>query len=326
MPRVRAANALPSPGFRLKGKRFHLIYAQCNLDAFTIYDVLEDLGKPIVRARIANELHENGDPHRHVAIEFESAWDVRNANAHLFFDIEGHHPQIKPKRLNTAWRNAWEYCAKDNRYTDFGAPLEPEDDHESLVDEAQTQHSFTEYLRVVERTRRNPYLAKLIWDAVQRERGNDRTILDPDDPEELIGRISSPILRNAEYDGLGPNGPVSVILQGPSSIGKTTWAKLNAPKPALWVVHPDDLKLFRPFYHASIIIDDQCMQHTPRSNQLQWVDRRNPTSVHLRYVVAHIPAGVHRIFTCNLGQHLLPVAVGCGDDAIDARCHVLYLE
>ncbi|AXH77346.1 MAG: Rep catalytic domain protein [Cressdnaviricota sp.] len=316
--------------FRLRGKRFHLIYARCNLAPLLIYTSLNALGNendnPVTRLRVASEKHQDGSDHRHVTVAFTRAWDRTGLNAERLFDIINYHPQIKPKRTKRQWINAVVYLEKDGNWEDFAQPghgfeAEEDADETTLVDTAKATNNLLEYLRIVERQKRNPYLARWVWDAVAAQRDTDRTILAPDTPEILFGRINDHNLRELEYDGNGRNGPVSMILQGPTSIGKTSWALLNTPKPALWVKHSDDLKYFREGYHISIIVDDLDLKHTPRSNQLNWVDRRNPTTVHIRYRVATIPAGVHRVFTCN--RDYVPVDID--DPAILARVNYIIL-
>lgn len=91
----------------------------------------------------------------------------------------------------------------------------------------------------------------------------------------------------------------SLIIQGPPGCGKTNWAKIHALKPALFVSHLDRLKDFKVGVHRSIIFDDLDFHHLPRTSQIHLVDRENPRDIHIRYCVAHIPAGVQKIFTCN---------------------------
>lgn len=314
--------------FRLRGKRFHLTYAQCAVEPQEIYETLYIVAQanenPIVNFRVAKEKHQDGSDHRHVTVSFTSSWDRPGNAAERLFDVGDHHPNIKPKRTKRQWINAVKYLEKDNDWTDFGEPghgYEEEESDETLVDTAKTTECVLEYLRYVERTKRNPYLARWVWDTVNAQRDTDRTILAPDTPEVLLGRIAHPTLRDLEFNGDGNNGPISMILQGPTSIGKTSWALLHTPKPALWVKHADDLQCFRPNHHKSIIIDDLDLKHTPRSNQLNWVDRRNPSTVHIRYRVARVPAGVHRVFTCN--RDFVPVDID--DPAIMARVNYIQL-
>jgi len=91
----------------------------------------------------------------------------------------------------------------------------------------------------------------------------------------------------------------ALILIGDSGIGKTTAAKQIIPKPTLFVSHIDDLKHFKSEIHKSILFDDVCFNHYPVQSQIHLVDFDNPRSIHVRYGVAKIPAGIAKIFTCN---------------------------
>jgi len=102
----------------------------------------------------------------------------------------------------------------------------------------------------------------------------------------------------AEFNWVDDN-QLSLVLQGPPGCGKTNWAKIHAKKPSLFISHLDRLRDFKIGYHQSIIFDDLDFKHLPRTSQIHLVDRENPRDIHVRYRVAHIPAGVQKIFTCN---------------------------
>jgi len=98
----------------------------------------------------------------------------------------------------------------------------------------------------------------------------------------------------------------SLVIQGASGIGKTTWAKRNIPKPALMCSDIDDLKHFRRGYHIAILFDDMCFKGNidgkgawPRTSQIHLVDMENDRSIRCRHRNAMIPAGIFRVFTCN---------------------------
>jgi len=91
----------------------------------------------------------------------------------------------------------------------------------------------------------------------------------------------------------------SLVLYGESGCGKTTWAKKNMPKPALFVSHMDTLKEFDPTFHKSIIFDDMSFSHYPRDSQIHMVDQYDPRAIHCRYAVANIPAKTPKVFTAN---------------------------
>lgn len=93
----------------------------------------------------------------------------------------------------------------------------------------------------------------------------------------------------------------SLVLTGVSGIGKTEWAKSMFPNP-LFVSHMDDLRHFDANWHGGIIFDDMGFNHMPRTAQIHIVDIDNPRSIHVRYGVAHIPAGTKKVFTTNVND------------------------
>jgi len=308
----------PPTAFRLKGKRFHLTYSQCPLERDRIFEFLSTLGKDVIRCRIGCELHDDGSPHRHVAIEYASAWDRRNASS--FFDIDGFHPQILPKRTKSEWSAAWEYAKKEGDFADYIDEDEAEKTS-SLSDLVEGSKSYKEFLDAIDRRGTQFGLAKEMW-RVCTSRASI-TLTDENISEHAVGTIPSLHLQALRFD---PDESRSVILQGNTELGKTTWAMINMPKPCLWVNQVEDLRDFREGYHKSIIFDDVCYQHRPRSEQLYLVCNRQPRNCWARYTNIRLPRGVYKVFTCNAGTDKLPVMYNMGDDAIDSRCKLIQIS
>jgi len=106
-----------------------------------------------------------------------------------------------------------------------------------------------------------------------------------------------------------------LVLEGPTGCGKTTWAMLHAPKPALIVTHLDMLKKeFDPNFHKSVIFDDMSFSHQPREQQLHILEQRYCANIHIRYSYVSLPAGFPKIFTCNIYPFI-------NDPAIERRIH-----
>lgn len=303
--------------FRLKGKRFLLTYSQSDLLSDDIYATLSGLGKDVIRCRIGREQHADGGSHQHVAIEFSSAWDRRNAGR--FFDIDGIHPNVRPKRTKTEWETAWDYCKKDGDFKDWGLPQEEAGSQTTIRDFAESTENYGEFLDAIEANSWPFHLAKEIWKFVKSD-GGAVTITDENAADHIVGTIPSLHLQALRFD---PDELRSVILQGPAEIGKTQWGIRNMPRPCLWVTQIEDLKSFRFKYHKSIIFDDVCLQHRPRSEQLFIVCNRQPRTVWARFSNVRLPRGVHKLFTCNAATIYLPVQFGMGDDGIDSRCKLI---
>lgn len=309
---------------RIKGKRFHLTYSQCgDLQPDDVYAFLSGLGNPIVRCRIGTELHANGGRHLHVAIQFERAWDRRNSR---LFDVHGYHPNVRPKQHKKAWDNAWTYDAKHGEFKDWGAPqaeAEAEQDQigDELIELAEESESYKEYLRAIGNRQLNFFLAKEIWRTCTSD--EPVTITGDNLRDQAPGTIDNVQLQNLVFDQQDLR---SLVLQGPPEIGKSTWAKTRVPLPALWVTQHEDLRGFRRDYHMSIIFDDMCYQHRPRSDQLHIVCRREHRSLWARYTNVRVPRSVYKVFTCNMGDDKLPVKYGMGDPAIDSRVKLVVIN
>lgn len=105
----------------------------------------------------------------------------------------------------------------------------------------------------------------------------------------------------ANYDEHRMDLSKSVVLMGPSGIGKTTFALAHFINPLL-VSHIDDLKSLTP-HHDGIVFDDMMFDHMPITAQIHLVDMEFTRSIHARFVTATIPMGTKRIFTCNVTRY-----------------------
>ena len=78
-------------------KKFFLTYPQCDLPKQELLDALSsNPDRPIIWAVLSRELHEDGNPHLHVALEFKAAIRFRRAD---YFDVAGYHPNIQSMRF-----------------------------------------------------------------------------------------------------------------------------------------------------------------------------------------------------------------------------------
>lgn len=315
------AHVIRTP-LRIKGKRFHLTYSQCGeLQPDRVYEFLSTLGNDVIRCRIGTELHADGGRHLHVAIQFARPWDRRNTR---LFDVDGHHPNIIPKRTDREWCNAWDYDAKHGEFKDWGAPQAEKVEDQAgttLIDLAEESESYKEFLRAVGDRQLNFFLAKEIWRTITSD--EPITITGDNLADQAPGVITNEQLQNLAFDQQDLR---SLVLQGPPEIGKSTWAKTRVPLPALWVTNHEDLRGFRNGFHRTIIFDDVCYQHRPRTDQLHIVCRREHRSLWARYCNIRVPRAVWKVFTCNMGDDKLPVAYGMGDPAIDSRVKLVVIR
>ncbi len=135
-------------------------------------------------------------------------------------------------------------------------------------------------------------------------------------------------------DDLDINDGKTIILYGPTSVGKTTFAVAHFKNP-LFVCDMDDLKNLDEGSHDGIVFDDMSFMHIPRDPQVHIVDQRRRNSIRIRFVTCSIPRKFPKIITTNRescesarndetdanGTHL---RVLLDDPAINARCS--YVE
>jgi len=301
------------PSYHIKGTQFLFTWSQVNNgiheEVFQLLKAFSDVSY----ARIAKENHKDGGIHWHAAVKFSGSLD-RRLDGHL--DFYGKHPNVNAKNRPKPWSVAVQYCGKDNDYVDFGADSASATAF-GLLSSAQSASSFADYLEQCQ-LNRVPYgYCQAAWNLFQTA---SSTI---DSGEDIAGVVTTPQLRDRVW---GPEDQ-TLVLVGPSGIGKTVWAKRNLPRPTLFASHIDDLKGFQSGIHRSILFDDMCFigdnigkGKWPVQSQIHLVDWQNPRSIHCRHQVAKIPAGIFKIFTCN------EMPLDTSHPAIQRRVEVVYCE
>lgn len=287
------------------GRRFFLTYPRCELSKESLGSFLKSVGE-VKYLLVARELHEDGCPHLHACVEYAAVvvGGVRK------FDFESHHPNKQDPRK---WRACCQYVKKGEDFFEETQNSEGPsvDVHrinlEVACKECATRLEWIEYC--VKENISHAYCND-VWNIVK---GDVNTLVDG---IEVHGSMFES-LRILKFD---PACKKTWILKGPSGCGKTTWAKINMPKPCLFISHIDDLKKFKVGFHKSIIFDDVDFRHFPRTAQIHVVDNFDVRSIHCRHVVATLPAGVHKVFTCN--EWPLNVA----DEAVKRRVRLFNIN
>lgn len=95
-----------------------------------------------------------------------------------------------------------------------------------------------------------------------------------------------------------PDWTKSIVIMGPTGIGKTQYVKTLNPNPYL-IRHIDKLKKFNSLFHGVLIFDDMEFNHWPVSSQIHLVDTMDDADINVKHSFVTIPAGTKRIFTCN---------------------------
>lgn len=318
--------------FRLQGSCFLLTYAQVTIDTEDASELLQQILPvlsvygPIQSCRVGLERHQDGHPHIHVFVFYETRIDRRCSNQLDFF---GTHPNIRPKRTRAERTTAYTYCAKDGVYADqgeFTQSLVPRQrgatntnqDSQDLVAAITEHDTYPSWLQwCYSHGVPSGYCTEL-WRSVRI--GTETLVA----TSELEGTIPHADLSGMHFD---LELDRATVLVGPSGCGKTTWARREIPKPALFVRHSDDLRSFRVGYHVGIVFDDMCFNGDasgkgawPRTSQIHLLDWYVGSSIHVRYSTVYIPAKVHKIF---VGNYFMFTG---NDEAINRRIHCIELE
>lgn len=303
------------PAFRFAAKRVFLTYSDvCHfITKESIYYAIDER-YPIKYYALGEELHQSGGRHIHAVLEFQRK--VSSVDTTLF-DVpclhHQHHPNIQTiKKGQAHWDRTLEYATKEDPIPLANVEVKPT--WGELLDQAQSKVDFLELVRkhyprdYALNLQRLEYAAEKNWPETSVNTistfANDYAITLP---PELITFVPLPLK--------------SIVVVGPAGCGKTTWAKLVAPKPALFIRHLDSLQHLRK-HHRSIIFDDLDFHRLPPSTQKFLVDQENISEIHIRYKVATIPAGIMRIFTANADPFNCTTP---HREAINRRCSFITL-
>lgn len=275
--------------YRVRTKVFFLTFSRSpHPELRKFYDQCKTKDERLVRGVGVLETHDDGGPHWHFALEYSDVVDIGDPR---YFDFEGRHPKIESCR---SWRKTVRYFKKEKNPEFFGETKTENQEREAEAPdlamhakEAGTKTVFYQWAFA----NKVPYpYAYYMWEST---RGNGPIVYNEGDI--IKGSIPLPELQFRLFD---IDEPRSLVIVGPPGCGKTTWAKRNAPKPALFITHIDDLKRIQGDT-KTLIFDDMDFTHLPRPTQIYLTDRENQRSIHCRYGNATVPEGIHRIFTNN---------------------------
>lgn len=300
--------------FRLSASRYLLTYAQCPEDPEDIFLKL-DTRRVIKQAVGCIELHEDGNPHVHIAVEYEKKLNsVDPAYFDYAYDVgyDNYHPNFSPAK---SWGACVNYCrgkektlvqlfqwkcsfqeavdsAKVEKIDLFGKARAFERDEEGWIQYCHDHRVSFQY-------------CSKIWEIVNR--GTPVQVVD------VAFEPSGP--PPATYDPrfafmvLPADFSRAIVLCGPSGIGKTVWAVNQLVAifgRGLQVGDIDDLKLLRTDMRF-LLFDEIRFNGCPRTGKGQWplekqialCDTERARSIRCRHTNASIPANMPRVFTCT---------------------------
>lgn len=280
-------------------KKFFLTYPKCTKTPEELFAFLDSKHK-IDRYLIARELHKDGDYHLHAFIEFQEKQHFTNAR---WADFDGYHPNDGGAVRND--RAVSRYVTKDGNYISNYYKIDPY----TLIYDKQMSHRDAVKLIMEERPRDYTLYGEQIERSIKRVKFAKDT---------HPGKF-----KLTDYTRPPLDLTKSVLLWGPSGIGKTQYALAHFTKP-LCVRHLDDLKKLSPD-NDGIVFDDMSFNHLPSDTIIYLLDMELDSPIHCRNTNAIIPAGTKRIFTHNSSNIFYPDKL---DEerrkAIDRRVLVTY--
>ncbi|CBJ17706.1 replication initiator protein [Bhendi yellow vein mosaic virus] len=281
---------MPSKRFQIYSKNYFLTYPKCSLTKEEALSQIQNLHTPTNKKfiKICRELHENGEPHLHVLIQFDGKYKCQNQR---FFDLVSpsrsvnFHPNIQGAKSSSDVKS---YIDKDGDTLEWGGSksealrvireLAPKDyvlQFHNL--NANLDRIFTPPLEVYV----SPFLSSS-FDQV---------------PEELEEWVSENVMDAAAR----PLRPLSLVLEGDSRTGKTMWARSLGPHNYLC----GNLDLSPKVYSNDAwfnIIDDVDPHYLKHFKEFMGAQRDWQSNTKYGKPV-QIKGGIPTIFLCNPGPN-----------------------
>jgi hypothetical protein len=326
----------PEKRFRIRSKRLFLTYPQVlnipNLEELfikSLNDSIDYTGSGM-EYLIAEEKHEDGTPHIHVYLEFETTQYINSR---------------KPLEVKLINPDTGEEVIQVGKY-------EPvKNKHKVLKYILKNIDLKTEELTLKNTNMTLPILNSVYYDspeehliAVIETKGLDESLstlltcykkliikkgtaivtnlrLMNELKQKLLNKSLTKIRDLSEFTNIPPEifewreqtpPKTSLILYGPSNTGKTELAKSILSSMGRDVIFCRDRNMLRNESISSetsaILFDDLSMSHLSREEIIHMLDIENISHVRVLYAVVYIPAFVPRIFTTNdINRVLKPV-------------------
>nr|QWB14708.1 replication associated protein [Sida yellow blotch virus] len=308
----------PPKPFRINARNYFLTYPQCSLTKEEALSQLLNLSIPTNKKfiKLARELHENGEPHLHVLMQFEGKFQCKN---NRFFDLVSptrsthFHPNIQGAKSSSDVKS---YVEKDGDTIEWGKfqidgrsarggcqtvndtyakALNAGSAEEALqiIKEEQPQHFFLQHHNLVANAFRIFQKAPEPWT--------------PPFPLSSFTNVPDEMQEWADdYFGRGsaarPIRPISIIVEGDSRTGKTMWARALGPHNYL----SGHLDLNSRVYSNQVeynVIDDVTPQYLKLKHWKELIGAQKEWQSNCKYgKPVQIKGGIPSIVLCNPGE------------------------
>lgn len=291
--------------FRLNAQNLFLTYPTCSLTPQKALTQLQGILPGIESYIIAQESHEDGQKHLHCYIRLSSRVNLKDpARLDLKSGPTTFHGNYQACRNSSAVKK---YVTKEGVYLT------------NMDLEAPDRNAYQSALALAEEGKVSEALATLRSD----KRGARDLVLQKEKIEASLRGLKKRkvnVRHGLEtFQEFVWDREKSLVIQGPTGVGKTALAKALLGGDALLVSHIDWLKNFVPGEHTGVIFDDMNFGRWPRESVIHLVDTGEDRQIHCRYACGFLPEGTPRIFTTNHEWNTI-----LGDDpAIKRRLQVI---
>ncbi|ABP93353.1 replication initiation protein [Tomato leaf curl Joydebpur virus-[Kalyani]] len=306
----------PPNKFRINAKNYFLTYPKCSPTKEEALSQLLNLETPVNKLfiRVCRELHENGEPHIHVLLQFEGKIPMQN---HRFFDLvsptrSAHfHPNVQGAKSST---DVKAYVEKDGDFIDFGVfqidGRSARGGQQSANDayaEAINSGSKAAALNILREKAPKDYVLQFH----NLNSNLDRIFTPPEEVyvspfssssfDQVPDELEEWAAENVVSAAARPLRPVSVVVEGDSRTGKTVWARSLGPHNYLCGHLDLSPKVYRndAWYNVIDDVDPHYLKHFK-----EFMGAQRDWQSNTKYgKPVQIKGGIPAIFLCNPGPN-----------------------
>nr|WER78842.1 C1 [Tomato yellow leaf curl virus] len=234
----------PPKRFQINCKNYFLTYPKCSLTKEEALSQLKNLETPTNKKyiKVCRELHENGEPHLHVLIQFEGKFKCQNQR---FFDLVSpsrtahFHPNIQGAKSSSDVKS---YVDKDGDTVDWGefqidgrSARGGQHSANDAYAAALNSGSKSEALRIIKELIPKDYILQFH----NLNSNLDRIFQEPPAPyispflsssfNQVPDELDLWVSENVVSSAARPWRPNSIVIEGDSRTGKTMWARSLGP-------------------------------------------------------------------------------------------------
>nr|QBO66557.1 replication associated protein [Papaya leaf crumple virus] len=306
----------PPKQFQIYAKNYFLTYPKCSLTKEEALSQLQNLQTPVNQKyiKICRELHENGEPHLHVLIQFEGKYKCKN---NRFFDLvsptrSAHfHPNIQGSKSSSDVKSYMEKDGDTLDWREFQIDGRSARGGQQSANDAYAQAintgSKSEALRVIRELAPKDYVLQFH----NLNANLDRIFAPPMEGyvspflSSSFDQVPEAIEEWASENVMGPAArplrPKSIVIEGDSRTGKTMWARSLEPHNYLC----GHLDLSPKIYSNDAwynVIDDVNPHYLKHFKEFMGAQRDWQSNTKYGKPV-QIKGGIPTIFLCNPGPN-----------------------